>query len=216
MDKLVAVKSFEMRLFPSSLTKNSFSWFFILGPNYVHSWAQLKRSFHDQFFKGDMKVGLIDLFIIRRMYNKSIDDYLVRFTQWRIGVLCLFQKLSHQNGCWRSGLIYQKETSQSTLSWFGSVGGEKVRQIEQLKAEKVQKKQKNFLKREKVNFVEAQKSNKEENVDDCEIDVVELKESHPYTVRLLSLQEPKKEWIMWIRKYIHSMLLNSAKSLAFY
>ena len=42
----------KMRYFPSSLTKNAFTWFSNLRPNSIHSWAQLERNFHDQFFRG--------------------------------------------------------------------------------------------------------------------------------------------------------------------
>ena len=37
----------KMRFFPSSLTKNAFSWFSTLRPNLVNSWVQLERIFHD-------------------------------------------------------------------------------------------------------------------------------------------------------------------------
>lgn len=47
----------------------------------------LERHFDDQFFRGDLKVGLTYLFNIKRMYNKSIDDYLSRFRQMKSSCL---------------------------------------------------------------------------------------------------------------------------------
>ena len=40
---------------------------------------QLERSFHDQFFRGEMKVSLTDLFDIQKFNGETIDDYLARF-----------------------------------------------------------------------------------------------------------------------------------------
>ena len=71
----------KMRYFPSSLTKNAFSLYSTLPPNSVHSWIQLERLFHEQFFRGEMKVSITDLFNIKRMVNESVDDYLNRFRQ---------------------------------------------------------------------------------------------------------------------------------------
>ena len=69
----------NMRFFPSSLTKNAFTWLANLWPNSILSWNQLEKSFHDQFFRGEIRVSLTDLFTIRRGQGESIDDYLARF-----------------------------------------------------------------------------------------------------------------------------------------
>lgn len=55
MGELDTIEILKMRFFPSLLTKNVFSWFLTLRPNSVHSWAQLGRSLHDQFFRGVLK-----------------------------------------------------------------------------------------------------------------------------------------------------------------
>ena len=72
-----------MKYFLSSLTKNAFTWFATLQPNSIHSWDNLERCFHEQFFKGEMKVSLIDLFKVKRLPGELIDDYLARFQQMR-------------------------------------------------------------------------------------------------------------------------------------
>ena len=69
----------KMRIFPSSLTKNAFTQFASLRPNSIHSWMQLERSFHEQFFRGEMNISLIDLFSIRWFQGELMDDYLARF-----------------------------------------------------------------------------------------------------------------------------------------
>lgn len=83
MGELAIVESLKTRFLPSLLAKNTFSWFSTLRPNSIHSWAQLEMSFHDQFFMGDLKVTLTDLFNVKRAYNESIDDYLSRFRQMK-------------------------------------------------------------------------------------------------------------------------------------
>ena len=62
--EVVANEYLKMRFFPSSLTKNAFTWFASLRPNSIHLWMQLERSFHKQFFHGEMKISSIDLFSI--------------------------------------------------------------------------------------------------------------------------------------------------------
>lgn len=74
MGELALEEGLEMILFPSSLTKNAFSWFPTLRLNSVHSWNQLERSFRDQFFKGDLKVGLTDLVSINRRTMSQFEN----------------------------------------------------------------------------------------------------------------------------------------------
>lgn len=63
--------------------KNAFTWFSTLPPNSIQAWAQLERSFHEQFYRGETKIKLIDLVNVKRLPNDSIDDYLNRFRQMR-------------------------------------------------------------------------------------------------------------------------------------
>lgn len=73
----------RMKYFPSSLTNNAFTWFTTLPPNSIQTWAQLERNFHEQFYRGDTKIKLIDLANIKRLCNELVDDYLNRFRQMR-------------------------------------------------------------------------------------------------------------------------------------
>ena len=74
--EIASVKYLKMRFFPSSLTKNAFTWFLNLRTNLIPTWAHLERSFHEQFFRGEMRVSLTDLFSIKRYPGESINDYL--------------------------------------------------------------------------------------------------------------------------------------------
>ncbi|XP_050875892.1 uncharacterized protein LOC127079548 [Lathyrus oleraceus] len=42
----------KLKYFPSYLTKHVFTWFTMLPPQFVHTWTQLERLFHEQFYMG--------------------------------------------------------------------------------------------------------------------------------------------------------------------
>ncbi|XP_040864998.1 uncharacterized protein [Glycine max] len=72
-------ENLRMKFFPSSLTKNAFTWFTTLPPHSIHNWNQLERIFHEQFYMGQSKISLKELASVRRKALESIDDYLNRF-----------------------------------------------------------------------------------------------------------------------------------------
>ncbi|XP_057452397.1 uncharacterized protein LOC130744220 [Lotus japonicus] len=67
-------ENLKMKYFPSSLTKNAFTWFTTLLPNSIHNWTQLERVFHEQFFRGESKVSLKELASVKRKFKETIDD----------------------------------------------------------------------------------------------------------------------------------------------
>ncbi|XP_015968526.1 uncharacterized protein LOC107492068 [Arachis duranensis] len=72
-----------MKFFPSSLTKNAFTWFSNLRPNSITTWNQLETAFHTQFYRGEMNVAVTDLVALKHEYGETIDDYLIRFKNGR-------------------------------------------------------------------------------------------------------------------------------------
>ncbi|XP_016206208.1 uncharacterized protein LOC107646541 [Arachis ipaensis] len=159
----------KMRYFPSSLTKNAFTWFSNLRPNSIHSWVQLERNFHDQFFRGELKVSLTDLFSVKRVEGESIDTYLARFRNIRNK--CFTPILETEvvkmdtNGL-EFG-VRKKLVNQHTLDL--SQLAERVRQIEQIKKEK-----ENFKKgSKKVAYVDCFSDSS--NSDEKEIYIAELR-----------------------------------------
>jgi len=72
-------KNLRLKYFPSSLTKNAFTWFTTLAPYSIQSWTELKRLFHEQFYMGQSKISLKELASVKRNSIESIDDYLNRF-----------------------------------------------------------------------------------------------------------------------------------------
>jgi hypothetical protein len=68
----------KMKYFPSSLTKNAFTWFTTLPPHSIFSWNQWEKAFHEQFYMGQSKISLKELASVRRRTHESIDDYFNR------------------------------------------------------------------------------------------------------------------------------------------
>jgi len=73
----------KMKYFHSSLTKNAFTWFTILPPNSIYTRAQLKRVFHEHFFKGETKVILMGLATTKCFSSEEIEDFLNIFRQMK-------------------------------------------------------------------------------------------------------------------------------------
>lgn len=61
-------KNLKMKYFPSSLTKNLFTWFMILPPNFIHTWSQLEKIFHEEFHMGQSKISLKELANVKETF----------------------------------------------------------------------------------------------------------------------------------------------------
>ncbi|XP_050876715.1 uncharacterized protein LOC127080438 [Lathyrus oleraceus] len=72
-------ENLRIKYFPSSLIKNTFTWFTTLPQNSIHAWNQLERMFHEQFYMGQTKISLKELSTIKRKFVDPVDDYLNRF-----------------------------------------------------------------------------------------------------------------------------------------
>ncbi|XP_050875960.1 uncharacterized protein LOC127079622 [Lathyrus oleraceus] len=72
-------ENLRMKYFPSSLTKNTFTWFTTLPPNSIDAWPQLERLFYEQLYMGQTKISLKELANIKRKFTEPINDYLNRF-----------------------------------------------------------------------------------------------------------------------------------------
>jgi hypothetical protein len=72
-------ENLKLKYFPSSLTKNAFTWFTTLPPHSIFSRNQLEKAYHEQFYMGQSKISLKELASVRRKMHESIDDYLNRF-----------------------------------------------------------------------------------------------------------------------------------------
>ncbi|XP_050909553.1 uncharacterized protein LOC127123374 [Lathyrus oleraceus] len=94
----------KLKYFPSSLTKNVFTWFTMLPPQSIQTWTQLERLFHEQFYMGQSKISLKELASVKRKVAESIDQYLNRFRPLK--ARCFNQVPEHElvemavEGCW--------------------------------------------------------------------------------------------------------------------
>ncbi|XP_016164136.1 uncharacterized protein LOC107606608 [Arachis ipaensis] len=177
----------KMRYFPSSLTKNAFTWFSNLRPNSIHSWAQLERNFHDQFFRGELKVSLTYLFSVKRAEGESIDTYLARFRNMRNKCFTPIPEAEVVKMA-TNGLefgVRKKLVNQHTFDLFQLA--ERVRQIEQIKKEK-----ENFKKGlKKVAYVDCFSDSSDS--DEKEIYIAELRGGPPYVCKSLKPVKGKEK-----------------------
>ncbi|XP_050889372.1 uncharacterized protein LOC127094601 [Lathyrus oleraceus] len=69
----------KLKYFPSSLTKNTFTWFTMLPPQSIQTWTQLERLFHEQFYIGQSKISVKELANVKQKTAELVDLYLNRF-----------------------------------------------------------------------------------------------------------------------------------------
>lgn len=82
-----------MRYFPSSLTKNAFTWFTTLPAHSINDLTRLERLFHEQLYMGKSKISVKELSSVKRKFAEIIDDYLNRFRLLKMR--CLTQVPEH-------------------------------------------------------------------------------------------------------------------------
>ncbi|XP_058746464.1 uncharacterized protein LOC131619378 [Vicia villosa] len=179
----------RMKYFPSSLTKNAFTWFTTLPPNSIDTWSQLERLFHEQFYMGQTKISLKELDSIKRKFTELIDDYLNRFRLLKARCFTVVPEHELVEMAAR-GLDYsiRKKLDTQYLRDMAQLA-DRVRQVERLKAEKARANKSN--KKERVTYVEVNEGEPEISEDqygfeDCEVDLAELKEADPYTCKMIT------------------------------
>ncbi|XP_050909424.1 uncharacterized protein LOC127123228 [Lathyrus oleraceus] len=154
-------ENLRMKYFPSSVTKNTFTWFTTLPPNSIDAWPQLERLFHEQFYMGQTKISLKELASIKRKFTEPIDDYLNR--------LCLLKS--------RCFIIVPEhelvEMAAGGLDYS------------------IRKKANKNYKKERVAYVEFEDEASEiaedpYGLEDFEVDLAKLKEAPPYASKLLT------------------------------
>ncbi|RYR13882.1 hypothetical protein Ahy_B04g070646 isoform E [Arachis hypogaea] len=182
-------KNLKMKFFPSSLTKNAFTWFSNLRPNSI-TWNQLETAFHAQFYRGEMNVAVTDLVALKREDGETIDDYLIRFknARSRCYVSLLENKIVKIATMGLRFYMRRKLLNMHILDLAHLA--KNVRQTELMKKEKEKyrseqrSKSKPFTRKEKVAYVTMESSKEELNFE-TEIDLAELKKGPPYVCSLL-------------------------------
>jgi len=195
-------ENLKMKYFPSSLTKNAFTWFTTLPPNSIHCWTQLKKAFNGQFYMGQCKISLKKLASVRWRTHESIDDYLNRFRLLK--ARCFTVVPEHELvEMATGGLDYsvQKKLDTQYIRDMAQLA-DRVRQVERLKAEKARTVR--HVKKEKIAYIDTYDSDPEfdwgsDVVEENEINLAELKDGPPYVCKLLrpsngkNPEEPKND-----------------------
>ncbi|XP_050918982.1 uncharacterized protein LOC127136477 [Lathyrus oleraceus] len=168
-------ENLRINFFLSSLIKNAFTWFTTMPQISIHTWNQLERMFHEQFYMGQTKISLKELTSIKRKFTKSIDDYLNRFRLLKSR--CFMQVPEHELvEMVIGGLDYsiRKKLDTQYLRDMAQLA-DRVRQLERLKEEKAR-----ANKNKRVVYVAFNKDdegsyNELLDFDENEIDLAELK-----------------------------------------
>ncbi|XP_050908540.1 uncharacterized protein LOC127122206 [Lathyrus oleraceus] len=184
-------QNLKMKYFPSSLTKNSFTWFTILPQNSIHTWNQLERMFHEQFYMGQTKISLKELTSIKRKFTELIDDYINRL---RLLKARYFTHVPEHELVEMAvgGLDYSIKKKLDTQYLRGMAQlVDRVGQLERLKEQKAR-----ANKNKRVAYVEF--SNDDEgsyngplDFEENEIDLAELKQRPSYACKVLALSNGK-------------------------
>lgn len=179
-------ENLRIKYVPSSLTKNAFVWFTTLPQNSIHSWNQLERMFHEQFYMGKTKISLKELASIKRKFTEPIDGYLNRFRLLK--ARCFTQVPEHELVKMATGGLDHSIRKKLDTQYLRDMAqlADRVRQLERLKEEKSR-----ANKNKRVAYVDF--SNDDEgsyngplDIDENEIDLAELKQGPPYTCKVLA------------------------------
>jgi len=188
-------ENLKMKYFPSSITKNAFTWFTTLPPHSSFSWNQLEKDFHEQFYMGQYKISLKELASVWRKTHESIDDYLNRFRL--LNARCFTIVPEHELVEMAVGdLDYSIRKKLDTQYLIDMTQlADRVSQVERLKAEKARTNR--FVKKEIIAYVDTYGSDPgfdwgSDTVEDNEINLVEIKDGPPYACKLLRPLNGKK------------------------
>ncbi|XP_057747800.1 uncharacterized protein LOC130966995 [Arachis stenosperma] len=183
-------ENLKMKFFPSSLTKNAFTWFSNLRPNSITTWNKLETTFHAQFYRGKMNVAVTDLVALKRKDGETIDDYLIRFKNARSRCyVTLPESEIVKIATMGLGFYMRRKLLNVHIPDLAHLA-KKVWQTELMKKEKEKyrneqrSKSKLFTRKEKVAYV-TMESSEEEFDFETEVDLTELKKGLPYVCPLL-------------------------------
>lgn len=182
-------ENLKVKYFPSSLTKNSFTWFMMLPTSSIHDWTHLERLFDEQFYMGQSKISLKELASIKHKFTEPIDGYLNRLCSLK--ERCFTQVPEHELvEMAADGLDYsiRKRLDTQYLRDMSQLA-DRVRRVEYLKAEKARANKNN--RRERVAYVELDGDDQETHgdfldFDESEIDLAEFKQGRPYSCKVLA------------------------------
>ncbi|XP_050896367.1 uncharacterized protein LOC127103123 [Lathyrus oleraceus] len=182
-------ESLRIKYFPSSLTENSFTWFTILLVNSIYTWTSLERLFHEKFYMGQSEISLKELSSIKRMFTKSIDDYLNMFRLLK--ARCFTQVPEHELVKKAAGGLDYSIRKKLDTQYLRDMAqlADRLRHVERLKDEKSRANKNN--RKDRIAYVELGNNKPEtfgEHVDFDEggIDLVELKQGPPYSYKVLT------------------------------
>ncbi|KAI5343008.1 hypothetical protein L3X38_010884 [Prunus dulcis] len=76
-------EALKLRLFPSTLTGAAFSWYAKLPHNSIPNWQTMEQIFHEQFYRLEPEVSMVDLAKMHQGSNELVQEYLGKFREAR-------------------------------------------------------------------------------------------------------------------------------------
>ncbi|KAF3431907.1 hypothetical protein FNV43_RR26643 [Rhamnella rubrinervis] len=73
----------ELKLFANSLTGSAFTWFINLPANSIHTWQEMEKKFHEQFYRIEPEVSMADLSRLYQRESETAESFLARFKRAR-------------------------------------------------------------------------------------------------------------------------------------
>jgi hypothetical protein len=83
LGELADTEAFYVCFFSLSLTGTAFTWYVMLPPDSIVSWADLEQKFHEHFFSGDYKLDLVDLVALWQGKDELVNEYIRRLQDTR-------------------------------------------------------------------------------------------------------------------------------------
>jgi hypothetical protein len=81
--EVVNVDALRIRLFSSSLSGPTFSWFTSLSANSIIKWSDLEQQFHNYFFSGINEMKITDLTRLKQRNDDIVVGFIQRFREVR-------------------------------------------------------------------------------------------------------------------------------------
>ncbi|GKV07510.1 hypothetical protein SLEP1_g19275 [Rubroshorea leprosula] len=74
----------KLRLFPSSLTSTTLTWYLSLPQNSIYTWRQMEDLFHIQFYRSELEVSMADLSRLVQRPGETFEAILAIFWETRL------------------------------------------------------------------------------------------------------------------------------------
>lgn len=73
----------KLKVFAHSLTGSMFIWYTNLLSNSIQTWKKMEQKFHEQFYRIEFEVSMVDLSHLYQRDGKSVENFIAQFKMAR-------------------------------------------------------------------------------------------------------------------------------------